>query len=57
MAFPVQGGDRLPVRVLRAIWRGMMALDDHWIGDVIGVIGLIVILYLSCVAVLVFGVQ
>lgn len=57
MAFPAQKDDRLPVRVLRAIWRGMVALDDHWIGDVIGVIGLIVIFYLSYVAVYVFGGQ
>lgn len=57
MAFPAQRDDCLPVRVLRAIWRGMVALDDHWIGDVIGAIGLIVILYLSCIAFYVFGVQ
>ena len=57
MAFPLQRDDRLPVRVLRAIWRGMVALDDHWIGDVIGGIGLIVIFYLICVAIYGFGGQ
>lgn len=44
-------GARLPARLWGHIKRGAHALDDHWIGDLIGVLCLFVIPYVL----LVFG--
>jgi hypothetical protein len=61
MAYPdVQKSPKRPraiVRVGRAVWRGMAALDNHWIGDLIGVIILFGLIYLGLIATYVFGGQ
>lgn len=46
---------RLLLRLVLAIWRGMRALDDHWIGDVVCVICLFALGYVGLVAAYVFG--
>ena len=36
--------------VAGSFWRGIMALDDHWIGDVIGALALFASLWIGLVA-------
>lgn len=48
---------RPPIRILQVIWRGLVALDDHWIGDLIGVICLFGLGYIGLVAAYILGGQ
>lgn len=52
------GRRRAPDRMrsaFRGVRRAIRALDDHWIGDVLGVISLFVLLWMGLLAAAVLG--
>ncbi len=40
---------------MRKIWAAMQRLDDHWIGDAIGTVGLFAMLVMGLFGILAFG--